>query len=511
MAEDKPNPSARSGERQAMDAAWTLISDVLAGAVAIREKGETYLPKYEGESVTEYGRRKKTAPWRPEFADALRALASKPFAKDVGFTGDPVPRVKDLAEDIDGRGNSQTAFAREAFGKGIAKGLHVILVDYPAMHGATADGEAPARALTVAEERAAGARPYWLHVEADDILALYTRWEGGREIIEHLRFRECAVERDGFGERKVERVRVYEPGRWAVWEEDAKTKAWAETGHGTIARGGANTSSVPAVLFFTGERLGEMRVRPPLADLAQLQIELYQALSRQDEVLTFASSPMLTANGLAPPQDGEPIAVGPKTILYAPGTGEGANPSWDYINPNPANIEQIRSHATSIVTDMRRLGMQPLTPQSGTPTATGQSIEAAKAHSAVQAWALGLKDALEQAWVFTCEWLGEATEVEVAVSTDFSVVPFAQAPLTALKDARAAKDISQRTFWDGLKRFDVLPADFDAEKEEETLALEAEGLEGDDDIDPRTGRPLAGDAAAPSEPDELQEDVRVAS
>ncbi|MEX7103008.1 DUF4055 domain-containing protein, partial [Pseudomonas aeruginosa] len=78
----------------------------------------------------------------------------------------------------------------------------------------------------------------------------------------------------------------------------------------------------------------------------------------------------------------------------------------------------------SIIDDMRRLGMQPLTQTSGEPTATGQNIEAAKAHSAVEAWAMALKDALEQAWVFTCEWIGEDTNVECIVSTDFDVVPF---------------------------------------------------------------------------------------
>lgn len=489
MAEQKPDPSAQSGERKAMSAAWTLISDVLAGASAIRAKGATYLPKYEGEDDPEYRRRAQSAPWRPEFADALQALASKPFGKDVGLKEGVSERIKSLSEDIDGRGNSQTAFARETFGKGIAKGLHVILVDYPAMHEGE-EGEAPRRPLTIAEEQAAGVRPYWIQVQADDVLALYTRWDGGREIIEHFRFREFVTERDGFGERVVERVRVYEPGLWEVWEQD-QNKDWQRIANGKIARGPKNANSVPAVLFFTGERLGELRVKPPLEELAHCQIELYQALSRQDEVLTFASSPMLTANGMSQPQDaqGRPVtvSVGPKSVLFAPGGAEGNTPSWAYINPDASNIEQIRAHVTSIISDMRRLGMQPLTQHSGTPTATGQSIEAARAHSAVQAWALGLKDALEQAYVFTAEWLGEDAGVEVDVSTDFSVVPFAQAPLQALKEARTAKDISQRTFWDGLRRFDVLPQDFDPDGEELKLAEELAGLEPEEVIDPRSG------------------------
>lgn len=492
MADESPDPSAQSAERKAMQNAWSLISDVLAGIARIRSCAQTYLPKYEDEGEKEYQRRLRTAPWRPEFADALQGLASKPFSKDVALKDGASDRMKDLAEDIDGRGNSLTAFSAETFRKGIAKGLHLVLVDYPAMH--QGDEAEPARPLTKAEEAASGARPYWIQVQADDIVALYTRWDGGREIIDHLRIRECAVVRDGFAEKTIERIRVYEPGVWEVWEKDETTKRWERKSNGVIARGSTKASSVPAVLFFTGERLGEMQVKPPLEELAQCQIELYQALSRQDEILTFASSPMLTANGMAQPTDsnGAPVTVtvGPKSVLFAPPGAEGSTPSWDYISPDAANIEQVRGHVTSIISDMRRLGLQPLTPQSGNPTATGQSIEAAKSHSAVQAWALGLKDMIEQAFVITAEWLNEDTTVEAQISTDFSVVPFAQAPLQALATARAVRDISRPTYLDGLRRFDVLPQDFDQEADDQLLAEEQRGLEPEEPIDPRTGQPL---------------------
>lgn len=496
MADVKPDPSRRSGEREAMQAAWTLISDVLAGAAAVRAKGEIYLPKYEGEQPEEYRRRNRVAPWRPEFADALRSLAAKPFGKEVGLAEGASDRVKALAEDIDGRGNNLTRYAAEVFAKGIGKGLHAILVDYPAMHRAEEDQQGqPVRPLTIAEERAAGARPYWLHVEADDILALYTAWEGGREIIQHIRFRECSVTRDGFAETKIERVRVYEPGRWEVWEKRTDQAEYTRVSIGSIARGPAAASSVPVVLFYTGERLGELRVKPPLEDLAHLQIELYQALSRQEEILTFAGSPMLKGTGM---EAAASVEIGPKRILWTGVGSSDASPrDFDYIQPAAENIREIREHVASITADLRRLGMQPLTQRSGNPTATGESIEAARAHSTVQSWANALKDALEQAFVFTCEWLGEEKTVEVAVSTDFSAMPFAQAPLQALRDARADRDISQRTYWDGLRRFDVLAQDFDPDAEEVRLAEEQRGLEGEEPIDPRTGEPLVPPPADP--------------
>lgn len=480
-ATKEPTVATRSSQYQAMEPAWTLIADIMAGAAAVRAKGEAYLPKYEDESKEEHKRRVKTAPWRPEFTDALRNLASKPFSKEVAVGDKASQRIKEFAEDVDGRGNNLTAFSREVFEKGIANGFHAILVDYPTMEPGA----------TIAAERAAGARPYWLQINARDIIALYTAMQGGREVVTHVRISECSIERNGYGEREVERIRVLEPGRWELWEERknaAGEDEWVKIGEGLINRGGK--ASVPLALFFTGERKGEMLVKPPLEDLAQMQIELYQALSRQDEVLTFAGSPMLAANGMNAPGEGDAkVSVGPKRVLFAPPT-DGSQTSWDFVQPDAANITEIRNHVESIIDDMRRLGMQPLTQKSGSPTATGQSIEAAKAHSAVQAWALGLKDVLEQAMVFTSEWMAEPDNVEVDVSTDFSVAPFAQAPLDALDKARARKDLSQRTYWEGLRRFDVLPPDFDADKEETAIAEETQGLTGEQPIDPITGMPI---------------------
>jgi hypothetical protein len=488
MADPKHDPSTRSGERAAMDADWALIDDVLGGARAIRDKGACYLPKYEDEGRCEYERRLKSAPWRPEFADALRYLAAKPFGHDVALKGEMPSRVRDLAEDIDGRGNNLTQFAADTFAQGIARGLHLILVDFPTM----------AQNATREDEKRANARPYWVNIPAADIVALYTDWAGGKEVVSHLRFRETVTVRDGFGETVRQRIRVYEPGLWQIWEQDPDTKEWAipPDGEGVIARGGQKIDSVPVVMFFTGDRCGEMQVRPPLADLARMQIELYQALSREDEALTFASSPILTGNGLAPPpKDAAPIIVGPKAVLFAPPGVNGSDPHWSYINPDAANIQQIREHVRSVIEDMRRLGMQPLTQRSGPQTATGQSISSAQAHSQVQAWAVTLKDALEQAWVFTCEWLSETATVECHVNTDFSVLPYADAPLQALDKARARRDICLTTYWDSLKRFSVLSPDFDPAAEEAKVKAEVAAFGSRTEIDPATGRRVAVETA----------------
>ncbi|SHG79464.1 protein of unknown function [Kaistia soli DSM 19436] len=472
MADPKtPSPNDESGAYQALCGAWAMISDIRAGASAVRGKGVAYLPKYEAESTEDYARRKATAPWRPEFNDALAALVSKPFSRDIGVRGADDFDLKSLVEDVDTRGNSITIFARDVFADGIADGLHGILIDHPPM---------PPNA-TRADEKAAGARPYFVHIQAIDLIAVYFEVIGGRLVPVHARIRECVTERSGFAETTINQVRVLEPGIWQVWRADDQGN-WFKYQYGETS-----LSYVPLVLFFTGERRGDYLNKPPLKDLADLQIELFQALSRQDEILNFAGFPMLSANGFSKPEGD--IKVGPRSILFAPAV-EGVQTSWQFIQPDAALIEQVASHVGSITEDMRRLGMQPMVQRAGGVTATATSVDTAKAHSVLQAWVIGLKDALEQAFVIACDYLGRQASVELDISTDFSVEPFAQAPLTALATARKAKDISQLTYWDGLRRFDVLPSDFDPDQEELRIAEELQGLEPEQEIDPITGLPV---------------------
>lgn len=445
-----------SSAHKAMRDDWKMIADTLAGAKRIRQGGTTYLPQYPAESLAEYQRRLASTPWRPEFEDALRSIVAKPFANEVAFQGDVSEQMKALAEDIDGRGNNLNAFARSVFSDGVALGMAGILVDYPAM----------SPGMTLAQERASGARPYWVPIRADEILALYTENVGGQEIVSHLRLIETVVERDGYGEKAVTRVRVFEPGRWELWESDGKNNM-AMVGEGVVT-----LPYVPFAMFWAGERSGPQYVRPPLLNLAGMQIELYQALSRQDEILTFAGSPMLAAKGLARPDDGE-MAVGPKRVLFAPPGADGVQTGWEFIQPAAANITEIRAHVESIVADMRRLGMQPMLPKTGGVSATASAVDAAKAHSAVEAWAVALKDTLEQAFVYTAQWLKANEAPEVHVHTDFGAGEFGDTEIRELSAARARRDISLPTYWDEMRRRGILGPQFDPDEENERLAEEA--------------------------------------
>ena len=462
-------PETTSGAYNLMRPEIDMIDAILGGARNIREGREIYLPKLNSdEDHDSYNRRLNCAPWRPEFEDALRGIVSRPFSKEVAIQGDTSETIRAFTEDVDRLGNNLHQFAKVVFEHGVAYGLHGILVDYPVVPNG----------ITLADERAQGAGPYWVHIASKNLIALYTTTINGRVVVSHARIRESQVTRTEFAETTVERIRVLELTDagpiWVLYEQDEK-EDFVEVDRGTF--GGVD--AIPLVLYWTGKKDGDHRVKPPLLDLAQMQLELYRTLSLQDEIVTFAGAPMLTAIGMGPPEDTGPegggtpsLAVGPRRVLYAPPGPDGGATSWAYVQPNPGSITAIREHVQAILDDMRRLGLQPLTPRSGDVTATGSAIDGAKAHSAVEGWATSLKDALEQALVYTSQWLSETTTAEVFVHTDFGI-DLSGSSATDILSARGAGEISRETFWDEWRRRGMLGPQFDPEIE--LGRLETEG------------------------------------
>lgn len=511
MADETFNPAQESSDYCAMKDDWQQIKDIRAGARVVKAAERTYLPSYEKESDAAYKRRLRYTPWRPVFVDALRNICSKPFTKKVQVNGEAPDDIQGgviddktkrrqggFIDDVDGQGNHLHVFARDTFVNGVADGLSAILVDYPTM----------APGLTLADEKAAGARPYWVRVPAIDIIALYFKVLNGRVVISHIRIKECVVERDGFDEVTKERVRIFELDEtgqpmWQLWESqmDAETK---KAGWFLIGEGAITLPEIPIALFFTGERSGNYRVKPPLIDMAVMQIEIYRALSRKDEIFTYAGSPMLKATGMNPPvpttvtnPDGSvadrpapQIEVGPKVVLFGPPSMDGVQPDWDFIQPDAANLTAVSEDVCETIKEFNTLALQPMMPDTGNITATAAAIDAAKSHSAVEAWANGLTDTLNQAMKFTMLWMGKADTVTVEVHTDFGVDVTGVEEAKVLADAQKRGVISQKTEREELVRRGILGPNFEEEEEEERLADEEEGLEEEMMTDPRTGLPI---------------------
>ena len=185
-----------SSDYKAMAPYWSMVGTLLEGASAVREE-KTFLPQFPNEGNTNYDYRRKNAKFTNIYRDVVENLAAKPFTKEVRLADDSVSEpIEAVVEDVDGSGNHLHAFATNYFFSAVSDAITWLLVDYPSMP----------EGATLADERAAGVRPFWVQIQATDMLACYSAPIAGKEAFVYARIREITTELDGDDEITVTRA-----------------------------------------------------------------------------------------------------------------------------------------------------------------------------------------------------------------------------------------------------------------------------------------------------------------
>ncbi len=498
----KTTPDTPSSDYAAMLPYWNMSEAILGGADKMRAAGSVYLPQFPNETETDYEYRRVNAKFTNVFSDIVSTLSAKPFGEEISLVeGSASDAILALAEDIDGRGNNLHVFASNVFFGGVANAVDWILVDYTRAR-TREDG----RRLSIDEERTQGLRPYWVHIPAKRMLAAYTDVVNGKEIFVHARMQENLTRREGYDEESIERVRIlnrdpvyevvegfqtdrivgYAPATFEVHERRAKVRgqgsAWELVDSGVVTLG-----VIALVPFMTGRRIGGgWRFEPPMKPAAELQIEHYQQETALKSIKELTAFPMLAGNGVAPPMvNGAPVqlSVGPKKVLYAPPSGDnGQHGEWAFIEPGATSLRFLADDVANTEKQLRELGRQPLIASQGI-TVVAAAYASQKASSILKSWALGLKDALEQALKYTAMWLGDPSEPTISWNLDELDLDQREDDGSGdLIEARKNGDLSQETLWDELKRRGKLSADFEPDKERKRLEDETPDPDGPSDM-----------------------------
>lgn len=453
-------PDTPSGDYEAMAPYWRMANDLIEGADAVRAAGRMYLPQLPDESHADYDYRRKAAKFTNVYRDVVESLAAKPFRKEVAIKAGASAAIMALAEDIDGQGNSLHVFAASTFFAGINSAVDWILVDAPKAL------DLGKRTASVADQKAAGVRPYWVRIPAHCMLAVESAAIGGRQEIVHARWQENISIREGFAEKSVRRIRIlerpkqpggnYGPATWTVYEERegirVGEKVWVEIDSGPISIG-----VIPLVPFIAGRRKGgSWQFVPPMKDAAHLQLDLYRAETDLQNIKTLICFPMLTGQGISPDAAGT-LYAGPNRVLYTTNT----EAKWSFLEPQATSLDFLAKEIDRIERQLRDIGRQPLTAQTGNLTVVTTAFAASKANSVISAWTLNLKDALEQALKLTAAFISDPSQPEVEIDQDFDLRLDGEHDVECLSDMRSRGDLSRATFWSELKRRGLLSAEFD--------------------------------------------------
>jgi hypothetical protein len=295
-----------------------------------------------------------------------------------------------------------------------------------------------------------------------DILGWRTEIKDGRQQLTQLRLSERTIVPDGlYGEKEIEQVRVLTPGAFEIHRKGKQGN------FEVIDEGTTSLSEIPFSVAYAN-RVNLLESRPPLDDIAELNLKQYQVQSDLDNQLHISAVPMLAIYGF--PQSAEEISAGPGEALALP---EGARS--EYIEPAGNSYAAQFQRLDQIASQINELGMAAVLGQKlSAETAEAKRIDRSQGDSAMMVVAQQMQDLIDNCLVFHGQYLQDNNPGSSFVNRDFLSTRLEPQEIQALLQLYTAGTITQKTLLDQLAEGEVLGDDFDVEEELE--ATEAGGL-----------------------------------
>lgn len=365
---------------------WFPARALLAGPARMREPSmvEQLLPRGPDESDGALKYRRSVAETSGMFPDAVRRIAAKPFQKRITVEG-----VSDyfdaISRNADGQGRSLEQVLSTGFRRKVGVGVTHYLVDFPD----TKDKKLTAPAAEKLRAYIVPVCPWnvrnWVWSDTEDTPEL-----------EQVNIREDRWEIVGDQRKLVERVRVVTREGFQIFRKlDGKETLEAEYEH--------PLGYVPFVVDSVGEDddaetdiephpADPMLARPPLEDMAWIDLAYYRSSSEQNSALQLARAFTGIDTGIDERErrkleQGGKIRMGRWRYTSEVGADRKfVEPACTGIEHGWKDLEQKRER-------MAELGSTPLQRRSGSVTATGQAIDEGKSESLAQLWVAGTEGA----------------------------------------------------------------------------------------------------------------------
>jgi hypothetical protein len=457
------SPFVRSLDVIAMMPDWSVMAAVTNGTNYLRDMSETYLPQEPREDDDAYQTRVDRSVLSPYTSRLIETAAGAILRKPIHVEGDPY--WLDLIQNIDGLGSNINEYARRALVSSLTYGHSAILVDYPAAAGA----------MNLAEERAMGRRPYFVHVDAPQIWGW--RKEPGTNRLLQVRIHDYDVRPlNEFGEEQIEQMRVIYPGRYDLYTLGQEIVEFTSTG-------GYSLDEIPLVPIYSNRR-GLLISQPPLLDIANLNITHYQRQADLIHALHIAAMPTLVLEGWDDTTGSATMGVN-YAIAMQPG-----NKAY-YVQADATSFDAQMAELESLASQMSTLGVTKLFGQKFVAeSAEAKRIDQAQSNSVLSIISQELESALNQAFEFAAQYVG-LEPPEITIDRDFDYYRLIGQDVAVLTQLNQAGKISDAMLLEVLRRGEVLPDNINIEDElevstENALALpEAAENTGDEDMEER--------------------------
>ena len=410
---------------------WILIEDLLGGTYQMRSKHRKYLMQEPRELDESYDNRLARSVCPPYFLRLERMLAGMLTRKPVRLneTGDA---IREQLFNVDLQGNDLNVWTYETARKMIRYGHVGVLVDAPATGN--------------------NGRPYWVTYTPRDILGFRTEMIDGEMQFTQLRLQEKVSESDGeYGEKIVEQVRLLTPGNFEIHRK-AKTGKFVKVDEGTMP-----VDKIPFSVAYSN-RVNLLDSRPPMADIAELNLKAYQIQSDLDNQLHISAVPMLAFYGF--PQNAEEVSAGPGEAIAFPADGRA-----EYIEPDGKSYDAQFRRLDRLESQINELGLAAVLGQKlSAETAEAKRIDRSQGDSTMMVVAQQMQDMIDNCLMFHSQYINSEAG-SCFVNRDFLSQRLEPLEIQALLTLYTSGSITQKTLLDQLTEGEVLGDEFDVEEE----------------------------------------------
>ena len=203
-----------------------------------------------------------------------------------------------------------------------------------------------------------------------------------------------------------------------------------------------------------------MESRPPLEDIAELNLKAYQVQSDLDNQLHISAVPMLAFYGF--PSSAEEVSAGPGEAISFPAEGRA-----EYIEPAGRSFDYQFKRLEQLAAQINELGLSAVLGQKLTAeTAEAKRIDRSQGDSTMMAIAQNMQDMIDNCLQFHAAYLGNTTAAgSCLVNRDFLGSRLEQGDVKSLLELYTAGTITQETLLQQLADGEVLGDDFNVEEE----------------------------------------------
>ena len=413
---------------------WMLIEDLLGGTYQMRKRHRRYLPQEPRELDESYDNRLARSVCPPFYLRLERMLAGMLTRKPVRLndTADP---IREHLFNVDLQGNDLNVWTYETTRKMVRYGHVGVLVDAPT------SGQS--------------GRPYWVTYTPRDILGYRTEMIDGEVKLTQLRLQEKVSVPDGlYGEKIIDQIRLLTRGGFEIHQK-GKNNLFVKVDEGTTS-----LSEIPFAVAYAN-RLNLLESRPPMSDIAELNLKAYQIQSDLDNQLHISAVPMLAFYGF--PQSSEEVTAGPGEAIAFPADGRA-----EYIEPAGRSYDAQFKRLDVLSNQINELGLAAVLGQKlSAETAEAKRIDRSQGDSTMMVVAQQMQDMIDNCLQFHGQYIN-AESGSCFVNRDFLSQRLEPQEIQALLQLYTSGSITQETLLKQLHEGEVLGDEFDVEEEIES-------------------------------------------